>query len=77
MLYIVTYINKGGDISYAMGYQRVWDHFMNMISPIASSVLYLSVVGNHESDFPNTASFYTGTDSGGECGKLITTVYLS
>ena len=42
----------GGDISYACGYAAVWDFFLNMISPISSSVLYLTTVGNHESDFP-------------------------
>ena len=25
-------------------------------------------IGNHEMDFPGTASIYNGTDSGGECG---------
>ena len=27
------------------GYAAVWDHFLNMISPIASGVLYLTTVG--------------------------------
>ena len=58
----------GGDLSYARGYAAVWDFYLNMISPIASTVPYLSIVGNHEIDYPNTASFYQGTDSGGECG---------
>ena len=58
----------GGDISYASGYAAVWDFYLNMISPIASTVPYLSMVGNHEIDYPSTDSFYKGTDSGGECG---------
>lgn len=65
----VDAIYHGGDISYATGYIAVWDFFLDMISPMASGTLYLSTVGNHESDWPNTASYYTGTDSGGECGK--------
>ena len=28
-----------------VGYAAVWDHFLNMISPIASGVLYLTTVG--------------------------------
>jgi hypothetical protein len=46
----------GGDISYAMGYMAVWDFFLNMISPISSKVLYLTTVGNHESDYPNSGN---------------------
>ena len=44
----------GGDISYATGYMAVWDFFLNMISPIAGRTLYLTTVGNHESDYPNS-----------------------
>jgi hypothetical protein len=43
-----------------------------MISGMASGSLYLTTVGNHESDWPNSASYYTGTDSGGECGVATT-----
>ena len=35
-----------------MGYMAVWDFFLNMISPISSRVLYLTSLGNHESDCP-------------------------
>ncbi|KAM0852660.1 hypothetical protein ACQ4PT_051614 [Festuca glaucescens] len=31
--------------------------------------------GNHERDFPNSGSFYNGTDSGGECGVPAATMY--
>ena len=61
-------IVHGGDISYAMGYAAVWEFYLNMISPYASAVPYLSLVGNHEIDYPDTDSYYKGTDSGGECG---------
>lgn len=70
----VDVIFHGGDVSYAVGYLAVWDFFMNMISPIASGALYLSTVGNHESDWPSSPSYYTGTDSGGECGVLTTSM---
>ena len=49
--------------------QAVWDFFLDMISPLASSVIYLTTVGNHESDWTNSASYYSVTDSGGECGE--------
>jgi hypothetical protein len=52
----LPYLITGGDISYAMGYMAVWDFFLNMISPISSKVLYLTTVGNHESDYPNTGN---------------------
>lgn len=61
-------IYHGGDISYATGYLAVWDFFFNMLSPVARSVLYLSTVGNHETDWYDSASLYSVGDSGGECG---------
>ncbi len=71
----VDAVYHGGDISYATGYLSVWDFFMNMISPVAGSVLYLSTVGNHESDWHHAhGSIYDVTDSGGECGVLTTTL---
>lgn len=70
----VDVVFHGGDISYATGYMAVWDYFMDMISPLASRVLYLTTVGNHESDWPNTTTIYNVTDSGGECGVATTTM---
>lgn len=59
----------GGDISYATGYEAVWDFFLDMISPVASGALFMTIVGNHESDWPGTSTLYpANTDSGGECG---------
>lgn len=68
----VDAIYHGGDISYATGYLSVWDFFMNQVSPVASGTTYLTTVGNHESDWPNTATTFSGRDSGGECGVLAT-----
>lgn len=69
----VDAIYHGGDISYATGYIAVWDFFMDMIAPMAGSVIYLTTVGNHESDWPNTSTLYPeSTDSGGECGVVTT-----
>ncbi len=63
----IDVVFHGGDISYARGYMAVWNFYLDMISPITSKTLYLTSVGNHETDWPNTSSYYNGTDSGGEC----------
>lgn len=42
----------------------VWDFFLEMISTFTSGALFLTNLGNHESDSPKSASFYDGTDSG-------------
>ena len=70
----VDVVYHGGDISYATGYLAVWDFFLDMISPVARSVVYLSTVGNHESDWYESASYFSNGDSGGECGVLTTTL---
>lgn len=65
-------VYHGGDISYAWGYAAVWDFFLDMLTPMSASVLYMTTVGNHETDWPDSPSYYTGTDSGGECGVMST-----
>ncbi|CAI0560318.1 unnamed protein product [Linum tenue] len=57
-----------GDISYATGFLVEWDYFLQLISPIASKVPYMTAIGNHERDYTNTGSVYGTPDSGGECG---------
>jgi acid phosphatase type 7 len=57
-----------GDISYAVGYLAQWDEFHAQIEPLSARVPWMTCVGNHERDFPNSGSFFNGTDSGGECG---------
>jgi hypothetical protein len=57
-----------GDISYAVGYSSEWDVFMSQVLKITTRVPYMTSPGNHERDYPNSGSFYNGTDSGGECG---------
>lgn len=69
---ISYYYYLGGDISYATGYMSAWDFFLDMIVPMSSGAVYLTTVGNHESDFPGSPSYYQGTDSGGECGVAAT-----
>jgi hypothetical protein len=68
----VDAIYHGGDVSYATGYLAVWDFFLDMLSPVASGVTYLTTVGNHESDWYDSASYYNVSDSGGECGVATT-----
>ncbi|KAL5065602.1 hypothetical protein RYX36_027339 [Vicia faba] len=57
-----------GDISYATGFLAEWDFFMNLISPVASRVSYMTAIGNHERDYVSSGSVYQTPDSGGECG---------
>lgn len=37
-----------GDISYATGFLVEWDSFLELISPVASKVSYMTAIGNHE-----------------------------
>lgn len=37
-----------GDISYATGFLVEWDYFLNLITPLASKVSYMTAIGNHE-----------------------------
>lgn len=37
-----------GDISYATGFLVEWDFFLQLISPVASQVSYMTAIGNHE-----------------------------
>ncbi|GKU92222.1 hypothetical protein SLEP1_g5981 [Rubroshorea leprosula] len=57
-----------GDISYATGFLVEWDYFLQLISPLASRVSYMTAIGNHERDYVGTGSVYITPDSGGECG---------
>jgi len=72
-----------GDVSYATGYQSVWDDYLEMIAPWAAAFPFLVNPGNHEYDYVRSAwtghaggksgaavyaDPYGGVDSGGECG---------
>ncbi|XP_072975240.1 probable inactive purple acid phosphatase 27 [Typha angustifolia] len=59
-----------GDISYATGFLVEWDYFLSLITPIASHVTYMTAIGNHERDYPDSGSVYNTPDSGGECGAV-------
>ena len=37
-----------GDISYATGFLVEWDSFLELITPLASKVSYMTTIGNHE-----------------------------
>jgi acid phosphatase type 7 len=60
----VDAVYHGGDVSYATGYLAVWDFYLDMLSPVSSGAVYLTTVGNHESDWPNK-TYYESNDSGG------------
>ena len=57
-----------GDISYSRGYGAIWHSFFHMVEPLASRMPYMTTIGNHERDFPDSGDRYGGTDSQGECG---------
>jgi hypothetical protein len=40
-----------GDISYAMGFVTSWDTFFEQIEALASSMAYMTCIGNHERDW--------------------------
>lgn len=71
---LIDVLFHGGDISYANGHVASWEFYLDMISPFAGGTLYLTTVGNHESDWPNTPSLQYASQvaSGGECGVLAT-----
>ncbi|EPS66676.1 hypothetical protein M569_08099, partial [Genlisea aurea] len=64
-----------GDISYATGFLVEWDFFLSLISPVASTVSYMTAIGNHERDFTGSGSVYETPDSGGECGVAYETYF--
>eukprot|EP00884_Botryococcus_braunii_P013968 jgi/Botrbrau1/22572/Bobra.176_1s0005.1 len=59
-----------GDISYACGYATQWDVYMEMMEPLVTQLPYMTLIGNHERDWPGTGDRYPSgvRDSGGECG---------
>ncbi|GAB2223012.1 hypothetical protein Droror1_Dr00017146 [Drosera rotundifolia] len=57
-----------GDISYATGFLVEWDFFLQLITPLASRITYMTSIGNHERDYINSGAMYITPDSGGECG---------
>ena len=62
-----------GDLSYAIGFAAVWDWWLWTIEELTSKIVYFTNPGNHEFDAPKfpadrPASWFRGTDSGGECG---------
>ncbi|CAN8325822.1 unnamed protein product [Cochlearia groenlandica] len=64
-----------GDLTYANGYLSQWDQFTAQVEPVASKVPYMIASGNHERTWPDSGSFYTGQDSGGECGVPAETMF--
>lgn len=64
-----------GDLTYSNGYLSQWDQFTSQVEPMASTVPYMVASGNHERDWPNSGSYYDGTDSGGECGVPAETTF--
>lgn len=57
-----------GDISYARGHASEWDMYFDQVQTLSSHIPYQICLGNHERDYPDSGSYWQGTDSGGECG---------
>lgn len=58
-----------GDLSYAMGYNSMWEVFHDNIEDLSAEVPWMVTIGNHERDWPGTNSTsFGGMDSMGECG---------
>ena len=76
-----------GDVAYAFGFLNIWDWFLAEFEQVASAAPVLTVGGNHERDASVEAwstqpkgvvpSIYTGSDSGGECGRALATFFPS
>lgn len=67
-----------GDVAYGLGYLSLWDSYLSMLAPAASSVITMFGEGNHETDWtfapgtdPTTRSWWNVTDSGGECDQAM------
>ena len=61
-------------MGYANGASGDWENFLNMISPIAGSVPYLTTFGNHETNYYDPNKYPGQTDdSRGERGVLSST----
>ena len=43
--------------SYARGFGAEWLGFMDQIGPLARQVPYMTAIGNHERDWPQTGQF--------------------
>eukprot|EP00490_Sorites_sp_Unknown_P022601 CAMPEP_0114685014 /NCGR_PEP_ID=MMETSP0191-20121206/59897_1 /TAXON_ID=126664 /ORGANISM="Sorites sp." /LENGTH=364 /DNA_ID=CAMNT_0001968759 /DNA_START=426 /DNA_END=1517 /DNA_ORIENTATION=+ len=68
-------ISHCGDVSYSVGYESEWDTFLFQISNIATTIPYMTGIGNHEYSYsgmwiPDNVYYeaYSPGDSGGECG---------
>eukprot|EP01139_Manchomonas_bermudensis_P018992 Amastigsp_a676288_29.p1 type:complete len:534 gc:universal Amastigsp_a676288_29:310-1911(+) len=67
------FVHHLGDVSYAEGFQPVWDEFMRRIEPIAAYVPYVVSVGNHDCPFEFAsirARFYNPFDGLSEPSNL-------
>lgn len=70
-----TLIVHGGDVSYANGHAATWDAYMRDNEPAHGRAGIVTVIGNHERDYPAPRPsdgardrFGNSSDSEGECG---------
>ncbi|XP_064383549.1 uncharacterized protein LOC135332138 [Halichondria panicea] len=56
-----------GDISYADGYEPIWDEYFDQVKTLLAGLPCMVNPGNHESDSPNSDAYWQENGSGGEC----------
>ena len=62
----LLFIHHFGDLSYACGFLQSWDEYLWMVSPFASSNVYLPGYGNH--GWCRAAEAYTVSPQALRCG---------
>lgn len=72
----IDVILHAGDISYANGYQYVWDDYMRKVEFFSAYVPYMTAVGNHEL-FYNFTSFKERFSMPGSSSNSNTNMYFS
>ena len=51
------------------GFSSQWDVYFDQIQPLVTKMPYMTTIGNHERNWPNSGDrFPAQYDSGGECG---------
>ncbi len=51
------------------GYSSQWDVFFDQVERLVTKMPYMTTIGNHERNWPNSGDrFPAQYDSGGECG---------
>lgn len=67
--YSLSHKSSGFASSFCRGYSSQWDVFFDQVEPLVTKMPYMTTIGNHERNWPNSGDrFPAQYDSGGECG---------